>query len=153
MGLYHVRSITVGVFIWNLIKVVICHLESVLLTLFFFLLLFMTKCGVGEGGFGDSLNIHPEDQFFPPKPHFFVSWLQPETKDGLQILQESSLIFLFLSFFFLDPNLLFSIALEAYSLRCFQYRFYITHFVLFLRDSYAQWSKSDKYPMIFICGI
>lgn len=105
---------------------------------FFFLLLFMTKCGVGEGGFGDSLNIHPEDQFFPPKPHFFVSWLQPETKDGLLILQESSLIFLFLSFFFLDPNLLFSIALEAYSLRCFQYRFYITHFVLFLRDSYAQ---------------
>ena len=35
VGLYHVRSITVGVFIWNLIEALICHLESVFLTCFY----------------------------------------------------------------------------------------------------------------------
>lgn len=61
-GSDHVGSITVVVFVWNLMRVLICHLESVFLVLFFFFSYCSWLRGAsGAGnGFGNVANVCPE---------------------------------------------------------------------------------------------
>lgn len=105
IGLYHIRSITLGVFVWNLIKVWICHLESVFLILFYYWSrLRVVLCGAN--GFGNSAN----------KPHFLCLGCSGR-RSRLLILKGSCLGFLFFYFFiFVDANT----APEIHMCKCFQ---------------------------------
>ena len=116
VGLYHVRSITVGVFIWNLIEALICHLESVFLTCFY-----CSRLRVVLGRVGLARDLTSTQRITSVTQNLVFSVLAAARDSGWVADRKGILLCIFLFLFRLKPfyylfNLLFKKCFLKYSL-------------------------------------